>query len=110
AARRPPPAARSVAWPAVRASDDAVDRAPLARSARLPTLAWQAARDALANDLPVLVQVPRGGYQPALSCERCRLPARCPACAGPLGRRGPDSAPACGWCGVVAAAWRCPHC
>ena len=106
------PPARSAALPAVRATgdDDAVDRDPLARAARLPTLAWRTARDALAVDAPVLVQVPRRGYQPALSCDRCRAPARCPVCAGPLARPGAERPPACRWCGVVATGWRCPHC
>ena len=48
-----------------------------ARSARLPTVAWQAARDALRHGPPVLVQVPRRGYQPRLACADCRTPARC---------------------------------
>ena len=45
---------------------------------------------------PVLVQVPRRGYVPSLACARCRAPARCAHCAGPLGispRPGPGRRP-----------------
>jgi primosomal protein N' (replication factor Y) len=90
-------------------------RDPAARSARLPSLAHEAARRALAAGAPVLVQVPRSGYVPSLACARCRAPARCPHCAGPLGispRPGPGGAriAACRWCARPAATFRCPHC
>jgi primosomal protein N' (replication factor Y) len=86
-----------------------------ARSARLPSLAHEAARRALAAGTPVLVQVPRRGYVPSLACARCRAPARCAHCAGPLGispRPGPGGAriPACRWCARPAATFDCPHC
>ena len=90
-------------------------RDPAARSARLPSLAHEAARRALAAGAPVLVQVPRRGYVPSLACARCRAPARCAVCAGPLGispRPGPGGAriPACRWCARPAATFACPHC
>ena len=87
-------------------------RDPAARSARLPTLAWETARRGLAAGAPVLFQVPRRGYLPALSCTRCRAPARCGHCSGPLGRAdgAPDGVPACRWCGRPAASWSCPYC
>ncbi|NUP01343.1 MAG: primosomal protein N', partial [Nonomuraea sp.] len=47
-----------------------------ARQARLPSLAWRALRQGLESG-PVLVQVPRRGYLPALACQHCRAPARC---------------------------------
>ncbi|MFG1680359.1 primosomal protein N' [Nonomuraea sp. NPDC049269] len=47
-----------------------------ARQARLPSLAWRALRQGLESG-PVLVQVPRRGYLPALACQNCRAPARC---------------------------------
>ena len=105
------PAARA-AIPRVRATDDdsSLDRDPLARAARLPSLAWRTAKDALAAGTPVLVQVPRRGYQPSLACERCRAPARCAACSGPLARRAADGPPVCRWCGVAATGWRCSEC
>jgi primosomal protein N' (replication factor Y) len=90
-------------------------RDPAARTARLPSLAHDAARTALAAGAPVLVQVPRRGYVPSLACARCRAPARCTACAGPLGispRPGPGGTriPACRWCARPAATFDCPHC
>ncbi|MGI5292449.1 primosomal protein N' [Nonomuraea polychroma] len=47
-----------------------------ARQARLPSIAWRALRQGLEGG-PVLVQVPRRGYLPALACRHCRTPARC---------------------------------
>jgi primosomal protein N' (replication factor Y) len=63
----------------------------------------------------VLVQVPRAGYVPSLACDRCRAPARCAHCAGPLGIspvHGPGGAriPACRWCARPATTFDCPHC
>jgi primosomal protein N' (replication factor Y) len=48
-----------------------------ARQARLPSIAWRALRQGLESGGPVLVQVPRRGYLPALACQHCRAPARC---------------------------------
>jgi primosomal protein N' (replication factor Y) len=107
----PTPAARNRDLPAVRAAgaDDDLARDAAARAARLPTLAWQTARDGLASG-PVLVQVPRRGYQPGLACAGCRSPAHCTNCGGPLARPAADRAPVCRWCGVVASAWHCATC
>ncbi|GAA3195792.1 primosome assembly protein PriA [Nonomuraea roseoviolacea] len=100
-----------------------------ARAARLPSLAWRALRQGLEQG-PVLVQVPRRGYLPAVACQQCRAPARCampptrladrPAqlgvsgdaqlCHGPLALRAGHAAPFCRWCGRVDPGWRCPHC
>jgi primosomal protein N' (replication factor Y) len=101
---------RSLA-PLVRAAGDDAElaRDPAARTARLPRLAWETARTGLAAG-PVLVQVPRRGYVPALSCGDCRAPARCPACAGPLALTSGHAVPHCGWCGRPAGGWRCPTC
>ncbi|SIR76556.1 primosomal protein N' [Micromonospora avicenniae] len=90
--------------------DPQLARDPGAATARLPSLAWTAAREALRADLPVLVQVPRRGYLPSLSCAQCRTPARCPHCAGPLALPSATAPPACRWCGRVAAAYTCPEC
>ena len=58
---------------------------------------------------PVLVQTPRSGYAPSLACERCRTPARCAACSGPLAPRPRrPSRPRCRWCGTAAPDWACP--
>jgi len=85
------------------------ERDPAAASARLPSLAWRTAQRAL-TDGPVLVQVPRRGYVPAVACATCRTPARCPHCHGPLALTAGSGPPACRWCGRVAAAWACPEC
>jgi primosomal protein N' (replication factor Y) (superfamily II helicase) len=105
------------AAPRVQALGDDFDlaRDPAARTARLPSLAHEAARRALAAGAPVLVQVPRSGYVPSLACATCRAPARCPHCAGPLGispRPGPGGVriAACSWCARPAATFECPHC
>ncbi len=85
-------------------------RDPSGSTARLPTVAWEAAKAALERGLPVLVQVPRRGYVPAVSCQRCRTRAVCPECSGPLRLPGARSTPMCGWCGRAAAAHRCREC
>ncbi len=85
-------------------------RDPAAASARLPSLAWRAARESLTAGAPVLVQVPRRGYLPAVACARCRAPARCPACAGPLALAAATAGPACRWCGRPATGYTCGHC
>lgn len=99
--------------------DSQLARDPAARSARLPSVAFEAAREALAAAAPVLVQVPRSGYVPALACGNCREPARCRHCAGPLAlpRRAATadharsaSSPTCGWCGKAEAGFRCAAC
>lgn len=132
-------------------SDAALERDPIARAVRIPGLAFLAARRALAEGESVLVQVPRRGYIPALSCSKCRTPARCRHCNGPLalpdntspqsgntagsagaamqsrtardvaergvaagvGVRGAMEvahSPACRWCGITEAAFRCGAC
>ena len=90
--------------------DPQLARDPGAATARLPSLAWQAARQALQAGTPVLVQVPRRGYLPAVACAECRTPARCPHCSGPLGLAGARATPHCHWCGRVAADYACPPC
>ncbi|QPK78195.1 primosomal protein N' [Corynebacterium lizhenjunii] len=91
--------------------------------------AYHALSAALGRGEPVLVSVPRAGYMPLLACGKCRTPARCRACNGPLGLpvEAPDDAPvtaraasaasaasaqvpACRWCGQLAPAHRCSAC
>ena len=91
-------------------SDDQLARDPMAQAARLPALAFDAARRSLADGAPVLVQVPRRGYLPSLACARDRTPARCPACAGPLSTTSGHAIATCRWCGRLAGDWRCPSC
>ena len=89
----------------------AQERDPVAHSARLPSMALQAARSALEAGHPVLVQVPRRGYVPALACGRCRTIARCRHCTGPLSLPDRDTAGAvCRWCGREEPALRCARC
>jgi primosomal protein N' (replication factor Y) (superfamily II helicase) len=100
------------AAPRVTATGDVeeVARDPAARIARLPSLAFRAARESLAAGHPVLVQVPRRGYAPVVACVRDRTPARCPSCAGPLAFATTAAIPTCRWCGRPAADWTCPKC
>ena len=98
--------------PAVAPAGDDADRErdPAAVTARLPSLAWRTARDSLAADAPVLVQVPRRGYLPAVSCVECHAPARCGRCSGPLELRSSHAVAACRWCGRPAADFACHRC
>ena len=80
-----------------------------AAAARLPGEAWRTIRERLA-DGPVLVQVPRAGYLPAVACARCREIARCAHCHGPLQIGSGDGAAQCRWCGRLAIGWRCEAC
>ncbi|GAB03565.1 primosome assembly protein PriA [Gordonia amarae] len=95
-------------------SDARVMRDPLAHSARIPELAFVAARKAIAADLPVLFSVPRRGYLPSLACARCRTHVRCRACHGPVqldqDRMGHGEILACRWCGRTERSFRCVEC
>ncbi|PSK96848.1 replication restart DNA helicase PriA [Murinocardiopsis flavida] len=97
--------------PRVRAAGDDAElaRDEAARSARLPSLALRVAREAALTG-PVLVQVPRRGYLDSLACARCRAPARCAACQGPLALRSAHAMPYCRWCGRLSGDWRCAGC
>ncbi len=86
------------------------ERDPAARTARLPSVALRAARQALADGHPVLVQVPRRGYVPALACNRCRNIARCRHCTGPLALSAAGSSAQCRWCGRADPGLRCARC
>jgi len=88
---------------------------PVARAARIPSTAWQAARAALTGDRgdprgPVLIQVARPGYAPVLACAKCGQAARCNRCDGPLGQSRAGATPSCGWCGALATDWHCDNC
>ncbi|MEO7070247.1 MAG: primosome assembly protein PriA, partial [Nostocoides sp.] len=97
--------------PIVRVAGEEADlaRDPAASSAHLPSVAWEAARAALAVG-PVLVQVPRRGYLPSMSCATCRRPARCAVCAGPVAITSGSSVPQCRWCARPVVEFACPHC
>ncbi|WP_243654975.1 primosomal protein N' [Nocardia alba] len=95
-------------------SDFALERDALARSVRMPGVAFSAARSAIKENVAVLVQVPRRGYVPSLACAKCRTPARCRHCNGPLAlpqsAGGEAASPQCKWCGITEAAFRCQAC
>lgn len=96
-------------------SDVQLARDPAARAARIPAIAFAAARASLSAGAPVLVQVPRRGYVPSVACSRCREPARCRHCHGPLAlpsAPGPEGvgAPVCRWCGRTDTRHRCTVC
>ncbi|MCW2827014.1 MAG: hypothetical protein JWQ67_630 [Marmoricola sp.] len=90
-------------------TDHDLARDPGARSARLPSEALTLLREAVKGG-PVLVQTPRAGYATRLACERCRTPATCAVCHGPLRLRGPTHPPECAWCATPAPGWRCAEC
>ncbi|MBL0004787.1 MAG: primosome assembly protein PriA [Actinomycetales bacterium] len=111
---RPTPATlRAAAARVVVAGEGEVgrERDSAAASAQLPPSAWRIVHEGLTRG-PVLVQVPRGGYRPSLSCQVCRAPVRCTACHGPMGQDDPRHPPACTWCGTGfgIAGFRCPQC
>ncbi|MFD7905891.1 primosomal protein N' [Kitasatospora sp. NPDC059747] len=91
-------------------TDQDQHRDAAAQAARLPSVAWEAAREALAAGHPVLIQVPRRGYVPRLACGRCRTPARCRRCEGPLEAPSADAALCCAWCGEPENDWHCTEC
>jgi primosomal protein N' (replication factor Y) (superfamily II helicase) len=84
-------------------------RDPAAASAHLPSIAWRTAKAALESG-PVLVQVPRRGYVPSMSCQTCRTPVRCPQCGGPVAVSGRRAEPACRWCARVLGRFECRSC
>lgn len=93
--------------PAVHIAGDELERerSGPAATARIPTRAWQLAHDGLQHG-PVLVQVPRRGYLPALRCAECGTRATCSRCQGPMALSGPDGPPVCRWCGAHGTSCR----
>lgn len=85
-----------------------LDREGAVGRARIPSFAWRQIRATLERG-PVLIQVPRAGFVPALACAQCHRTARCAQCHGPLSSRH-TAAPACSWCAAAPHNWSCPHC
>ncbi len=106
-------AARRAAAPRVTVAGEGTDEERDGASARahIPSRAWRVAKDGL-NDGPVLLQVPRRGYQPALSCAECRTPVRCARCHGPVAIGAAGGRAACRWCGLTlgASGFECDQC
>ncbi|HET7399481.1 MAG TPA: primosomal protein N' [Intrasporangium sp.] len=107
------PATVRAAAPAVAVAGEGLDeeRDGAAARAHLPSRAWRVAKDAL-REGPVLVQVPRRGYLPALRCAECRAPVRCERCRGPVALGSSSATPSCRWCGLALAAgqFECRSC
>lgn len=92
--------------PVILANDPTDDS--FAGKARIPTSAWRIVRDALERG-PVLVQVARPGFTPAVVCATCRTPHRCSRCRAPLaGAR--DGSTVCRLCGNQPLGIQCAHC
>lgn len=91
------------------ASEFELQRDPDSAAARIPLEARDAIRWGLARG-PVLVQTPRAGYALRLACDRCRTPARCAECVGPLELTGPTEPPRCRWCATSVPGWTCDEC
>nr|WP_223111009.1 primosome assembly protein PriA [Aeromicrobium senzhongii] len=96
--------ARRREWPVVDVTDGTEHGAA---PARLPAAVFEMVRAAHG---PVLIQVPRRGYRTSLVCDRCRTPAQCPACAGPLVQHRADAPLVCRWCATTVAQWQCGEC
>ncbi len=94
--------------PRVQAAADAGHADPARAGDRIPPVALEVLRAGLDRG-PVLVQVPRAGYLPVVACQRCREPARCPACGAAMRADGPDRRPRCPVHGSPAG-WCCPLC
>ena len=91
----------------VHLANDASDN-EFAGKARIPTSAWRIVREALERG-PVLVQVARPGFTPAVVCATCRTPHRCSRCRSPLaGAR--DGSSLCRVCGHQPIGIECTHC
>lgn len=98
---------RAVTRPQVVLANDPTDDG-FAGKARIPTSAWRAVRDALERG-PVLVQVARPGFTPAVVCKTCRTPHRCSRCRSPLGGAR-DGSTVCRVCGNQPLGLVCAHC
>lgn len=95
--------------PRIVPSDAVVGEERLAHSARIPSIAWRTATEALEHG-PVLVQVARAGYVPRTACATCFEAARCHTCNGPLRLDARSSVPRCSVCGTAEPEWRCDEC
>ncbi|GAB3189057.1 primosomal protein N' family DNA-binding protein [Nesterenkonia suensis] len=110
----PDRAARRDASPLMVATADShhSERDPMSRQVRLPAAAYRTAQQALTHG-PILVQVARAGFVPAVLCQRCRARQHCPSCHGPLSlppHHEQSGTLRCRWCGLHHRAHRCAEC
>ena len=106
----PVPAPVTAVRPRIVAMDQYLrDREGPSGRSRLPQEAMRVLRNGLQGG-PVLVQVPRTGYAPAIACTFCGTRARCPECAAPLSQRGRNGPLHCTVCGRREDGYRCPEC
>ncbi|MFE7604714.1 primosomal protein N' [Brachybacterium paraconglomeratum] len=106
----PVPAPVTAVRPRIVAMDQYLrDREGPSGRSRLPQEAMRVLRKGLQAG-PVLVQVPRTGYAPAIACTFCGTRARCPECAAPLSQRGRNGPLHCTVCGRREDGYRCPEC
>ena len=90
-------------------SDSDLAKDPVARHARLPQLVFNTIRLGL-KEGPVLVQVPRRGYQLHVSCSQCRETVHCRECHGGLNRQAENAPLICIRCGQIEIEWKCTWC
>ncbi|MEE1651113.1 primosomal protein N' [Brachybacterium sp. J144] len=106
----PVPAPVNAVRPRIVAMDQYLrDREGPSGRSRLPQEAMRVIRRGLERG-PVLVQVPRTGYVPAIACTFCGTRAQCPTCSAPLSVTGRHGALHCRVCGRREDAYRCPEC
>lgn len=106
----PAPAPITSVRPHIRAMDDFLrEREGASGRSRLPSEAMRVIRTGIARG-PVLVQVPRSGYVPAVSCSFCGTRCTCPTCAAPLSLAGRTGPLVCRVCGRREDGYRCPEC
>lgn len=95
--------------PRVIISESVLGEDERSRMARIPSYAWQRAREALEKG-NVLMQVARAGYAPALVCEGCGERATCRSCGTTLVQPHRGALPRCRVCGRDHDRWSCQHC
>ncbi|WP_232820279.1 primosomal protein N' [Brachybacterium sp. YJGR34] len=106
----PLPAPVTAVRPRIVAMDQYLrDREGPSGRSRLPQEAMRVLRRGLERG-PVLVQVPRSGYVPAIACTFCGTRAQCSHCSAQLSLSGRDGPLHCRVCGRREDGYRCPEC